>query len=210
MTDASKSEGKAPPRSGGVMIIFWVTVAVLIAAFLLLRTRGIPDDMGAGHQAVGRPLPMLELEGLTGTEETVRLDDLKGKVVLVNFWGTWCPPCVEELPHIADLAAALGDRPDFRLLAVSSPAGEADADLFILRSQTEDFLKTRQLDLPTYADPNGVTWQGVDMAIGGFDSMPTTVLLDRGGVIRGVWIGYLRGYEKQMRQLTEEVLKTAK
>ena len=75
--------------------------------------------MGTHHPAVGRKLPQLELKPLTGDGRPVSLEDLKGRVTLIDFWGTWCPPCAEELPHIAALATRFSGQLDFQVLAVS-------------------------------------------------------------------------------------------
>ncbi len=52
--------------------------------------------------------------------EQVKLQDLRDKVVLINFWATWCPPCVEEMPSIRKLHGKLADRPDFEMLLISA------------------------------------------------------------------------------------------
>jgi len=61
------------------------------------------------------------------------------------------------------------------------------------------------VDLPTYADPRSVARAAVD-AVAGFDGYPTTLILDRQGVIRGVWVGYAPGAERQMQRLIEQLL----
>ena len=72
--------------------------------------------------------PQLELKDTKGAQH--RLSDYRGKVVLVNFWATWCEPCREELPSIERLRASLADRP-FAVLAVQmggSPRSARDID----------------------------------------------------------------------------------
>ena len=64
----------------------------------------------------GGPTPPLALQDLEGRAH--RLEDYRGKVVLVNFWATWCDPCREEMPSIEKLRAALAGRP-FEVLAVN-------------------------------------------------------------------------------------------
>lgn len=131
--------------------------------------------------------------------EPVTLADLSGKVVLVDFWGPWCPPCRLELPHIAALGEKYSSQPDFRLLAISC-GRRAPEDIEELRQQTEEFLAEVHLDLPTYADPDAVTRSAFD-SVGELVGFPTTFLLDRQGVIRNVWVGFDPRDNKQIEQM---------
>src|SRR3984885_7866934 len=111
-----------PPQSGS----HWGTVAVIaIGAVLIvvwvsyLRPHMQLDE--ALHQAgVGQPLPMLELQPLTGTTEGVSLESLHGKVALINYWGPWCGFCVEEFPHLVELWDKNRGNPEFAFVSVSS------------------------------------------------------------------------------------------
>lgn len=150
------------------------------------------------HPAVGHSLSLLELDPLTGGGDALTLSDISGKVVLLNFWGTWCPPCRQEIPHIDALHREYGQRDDFLLLAVSC-SGQQREDLDSLRKETSSFLEQRGLTLPTYADTNSATREAYD-SIGGFRGYPTTVLIDREGVVRMVWTGYYPGVEEQMAE----------
>ncbi len=170
------------------VVLLALFILLVVAAFLFLPL--IMSQMHRrppSHPAVGQKLPALQLEPLTGDSQPVTLDDLAGKVVLINFWGTWCPPCREELPDIVALDKKYRDRADFRLLAVScGSGGETDPD--VLRSETAAILDFEQIDMPTYTDPQQVTRRALAQ-LGGFDGYPTTVVLDRDGVIRGLWAG---------------------
>ncbi len=106
-----------------VVIAIGVLVGLVVWVFLPLiqEQRELRQQPG-----VGKPLPRLELVGLTGGAEPVTLADLRGKVTLVNFWGTWCPPCRDELPHIAAIYHKYRDRDDVRVLAVSCGRGLED------------------------------------------------------------------------------------
>ena len=153
----------------------------------------------------------MKLEPLTGDSAAVTLDDLGGQIVLLNFWGTWCPPCREEFPHMATLAQKLKDEPRFRLLAVSCGGGADRPDEIAgLKSATEGFLQREHSLLPTYADESAETRTGVAMAFGddGF-VYPTTVLLDGEARIRGVWLGYDEGYSEQMECAVDGLLHPA-
>ncbi|NMC21609.1 MAG: TlpA family protein disulfide reductase [Thermogutta sp.] len=176
--------------------------ALVIRRYSLMN----PDLEGAGeaHPAVGKTLSTIALEPLTGGAKPVREEDLQGKVVLLNFWGTWCPPCREEFPHLAALAERYGSRPEFRFLSVSCGGGSSE-DAEELRRETEAFLEEHGATLRTYHDPGAVTRQSVHDAAG-FQGYPTTVLLDSERVIRGMWVGYYPGVEKEIDRAVAKLL----
>lgn len=203
-----------PPKaqsSGGcatvLLVLVGLLVAVVVAALVvgmvlwpLMQPRAEPDR----SQAVGRALPRLELVQLTGGDDRIALADLAGKVALVNFWGVWCPPCREELPHIAELHRHFSQRNDVAILAVSCPRG-LNGEMETLRKETERHLQANRLDLPTYADPNQVTRLAFD-ELERFAGYPTTILTDRQGIIRAVWVGYRPGVEREMRRQIDRLL----
>lgn len=162
----------------------------IAAAVSLALLPGAWRPAGPGalrHPAVGQKLPRLELQPLTGDGEPVSLDDLSGRVVLLNFWGTWCPQCLVELPDIAHIERTFRARDDFKLLAVSC-GEELREDLEELHLQTATLLFTEHIEMPTYADPDGAARVAVNEVVS-LEMFPVTLILDRGGVIRGVWIG---------------------
>ncbi len=196
----------ADPKSQPYGIWFWLLlgVAVLVAVGLLLdRAERAPEIRQSS--LVGHRLPHLQLAPLNGAERSIGLDDLTGHVTLLDFWGTWCPPCREEIPHIATLAAKYKDAPGFQVLAVSCGTDDRE-DVGELRADTFEFLQQQHLDLPTYFDPQAFTRQGIDM-IGGFQGYPTTLVLDRQGIIRGAWVGYQTGDERDIERVIAELLK---
>jgi thiol-disulfide isomerase/thioredoxin len=159
----------------------------------------------ASQPGVGKRLPELELEPLTGDGQPVTLGKLAGHVVVVNFWGTWCPPCRMELPELAKLYAELGANPGFRLLAIScGPGGKEDPKE--LWQDTERFLAGAGLEIPTYSDPNETTRRAFDQ-VAGLQGFPTTFVMDRDGQIRGVWTGYGREVIREIKGLVEQLLQ---
>ncbi len=192
---------------GGALGSFWVGLLILAAvsaaAFLFLP-RLLQGPLDLGGEAVGKRLEALELQPLVNTQTPVTLDDVEGKVVVLNFWGTWCPPCLVELPHLAELYRGFKGRDDFRLLAVSCGRG-AKEDIDILRAETEGLFEDRGLDMPAYADVDFVTRQ----AFAQLDELrgyPTTVVLDRQTRVRRVWVGFDPGMPEQIESLVEEIL----
>ena len=106
---------------------------------------------------------------------------------------------------MAELRQRFAGQPTFRLLAVSyPPLGQPD-DLQSLRNETADLLKKLDVDLPTYCDPGNATLTAVDETIA-LEGYPTTLLLDRRGVVRAVWAGYRPGVETEMERFIDEIL----
>ena len=187
---------------------FWISLAGLAAVIfiyvLLMSNRGNMQS-GTTGPAIGRSLGYLRFEPLTGNTSPVGLDDLRSRVTLINFWGTWCPPCIRELPEIVDLSERYAGRDAFRLYAVSC-GQERDADLGALREETEMFLQARGSKLPTYADQNGATRQAMSLTLGISVAYPTTLILDRQGTVRGFWQGYTPHASDEMSELIDKLL----
>ncbi len=186
----------------------WISLALLVAVILvyvLLVTNRSHEPLGTVGPAIGKRLPHLELAGLTGGARAVSGEALLGNVVLVNYWGTWCPPCVRELPEIAGIGERFAGRDDFRLLAVSCGQG-ADENLETLREETERFLAARGSKLSTYVDPGASSRRAMNVVLGVPIAYPTTVLLDREGRIRGLWQGYDPRAAEEMEAEIEQLL----
>ena len=111
---------------------------------------------------------------VTDADRTVSLKDLRGKVVVLNFWATWCPPCVDEMPSLVQMQKQLKDR-GITVLAVS-----VDDD----PRQYHSFLDKYKVDLLTVRDPR----QKSNELYGTF-KFPETYIVDRQGVLRRKFIG---------------------
>jgi thiol-disulfide isomerase/thioredoxin len=187
----------------------WIGVLLIVAIYVASRYVSIlppPPDKSAQHPAVGLTLPVVRLQPIRLGESEVGLSDLRGDVVLLNFWGTWCGPCRQEIPELADIYARFGNRDDFRLLAVSCGYSGDDQNVAELARTTREFLRARGIQLPTYADRGAETRRGVMAATGPDFGYPTTLLLDQQSVIQGVWVGYSTAYPAQMSQRIDQLL----
>ncbi|HEY6240649.1 MAG TPA: TlpA disulfide reductase family protein [Burkholderiales bacterium] len=162
-------------------------VSVLLA-LVVLAVVGI--GTATALPVVGVAAPDFALKSDSG--RNVRLSELRGQVVLVNFWASWCNPCRQELPLLNKIFTqyrAAG----FTLLAVS-----VDDD----RKNAEAMLKRLGLQLPTLFDGNKNVAK-----LYGVDTMPATLLIDRDGRVRYVHRGYYSGYERKYEQQVRELLK---
>jgi peroxiredoxin len=123
----------------------------------------------------GQPAPDFALKTTAGP--TVKLAGLHGKVVVLDFWATWCPPCRESLPHLQKLSA---DR---------ARSGKGLYVLAVNEEETADkinrFLKDTKFTFPVAMDSDAAVSNGYLLA-----GIPTTVVVGRDGVIRDVFIGF--------------------
>ena len=127
------------------------------------------DEM-AGFQVLTPPIPTEGLEFLDKDGQSLKLSAFHGRVVLINFWATWCAPCLAEMPSLNRLQIALGGE-DFQVITIATGRNEtADIDSF--------FTNQNISHLTRYRDPN----LRLALALGA-GSLPTTVLMDRDGFI---------------------------
>jgi thiol-disulfide isomerase/thioredoxin len=119
------------------------------------------------------PIPVeVQLTDLKG--KPVSFPDFKGKILFVNFWATWCPPCREEMPSMEKLHARLKQK-DFVMVAV---------DLMETASKVETFFQEFKLTFMAVLDSNGEVG-----SLFGIRSIPTTLILDKNGMIIGIAVG---------------------
>jgi len=205
--DATQHEApEKSRRSGAGLAVVLLAAAALLYVVMNREQQGAPVE---DNPAIGRRLQFLRLEPLTGNSQAVSIDDLQGRITLVNYWGTWCPPCIREFPELLALAGRFGSHQDFRFYPVSC-GQEGDADLARLRTETEEFLLAHSAgSLATYADQNAASRRAMlvelDMPPGSF-AYPTTILFDRQGAIRGLWQGYSPRAVHEMARKVEELL----
>lgn len=192
-------------RANYLMWIFTIGVVALMVALLAVPRGGDSGRYGTAHPSVGKVPEAWQLEPLTGDPPTIALADLQGRVTLVNFWGTWCPPCQVEFPHIVALWEELHENPDFQLAAVSCEPG-IEKDIDELRATTARFLENAKTEMPTYFDPQGVS-RLATMDVTGEDlAYPATILFGRDGKVRAYWRGYMPGMEKEVDEAVRAVL----
>jgi len=130
---------------------------------------------------VGEFAPQFALRDSNGS--MVALGDLEGQVVWVNFWATWCGPCLRELPEIQRLASEFEDR-GLVVLAVNQEQSVGEA---------EGFWEDLGLDLPILLDSNGDVSRQYSLR-----GLPANFFMDRDGTLRASDLGFLT--EEQMRE----------
>ncbi len=161
---------RARPKTFGI-----VTVCVLVlqsAPGTAWAKDPLFRAMGVLHEAKQSPAPEFSLSTPDG--RTVGLAQLRGKVVFLNFWATWCPPCRLEMPSMERLHKEFKDQ-GLALLAVD--VGESP-------KQVARFMAEFRLSFPTLLDEDGEV-----STRSGVRGLPTTFLIDRSGRIVGTAVG---------------------
>lgn len=202
----SASAKKSSDQKSSTTPIGLILIAMFILVGVVIWKQRPVEPSGMEHPAVGITLSGLDLQPLTGAKTNVAIENLKGRVTLINYWGVWCPPCRQEFPHIIALWEEFEDDSDFQLLSVSCPP-TLQGDLETLRQETEVFLEQERVELDTYADPNARSMISLVQDTKSEGAVfPTTVLVGKSGEIRGLWQGYKRGYELQMHIAIKKLL----
>ena len=175
----------------GVILGFIVGLIFVFSIGKLQRNPKISEIFSESNEQnvikIGSPAPDFELDSLDGT---VRLSELQGKVILINFWATWCGPCTLEMPLFQRFLEAYPD------------------DLVILAINVQDTLE----DINSYIDELGITFDVLidkggkvhgQYLVRGF---PTTIILNRDGIVQTQHIGIVTE-EQLVRYLTKLGLK---
>ena len=162
------------------------TLTILSAALAATTALAAAPALSAGH-----PAPDFALKRLAGSK--VRLSELRGAVVMINFWATWCGPCRQEMP-LLDLIYKSYHGRGFDLLGVN---------IDDVSSRGADMARTLGVSFPVlFDDAKNVS------RMYSVNTMPLTVLIGRDGTVRYVHQGYENGYEQtyldQVRGLLKE------
>jgi thiol-disulfide isomerase/thioredoxin len=154
------------------------------AVFVLVLVASSQSAWGQGVKA-----PSLTLRSIEG--RTVRLSDYRDKVVLINFWATWCPPCRAEIPDLVRLQREYG-KDGLQIIGVTYPPER--------RARVRRFTRGLKVNYPVVL--------GTRETKAGFspdETLPLTIIIDRGGTIRGTIAGILlpEEFDVQIKPLLE-------
>lgn len=169
-----------------------------LAAALLLAACSSPERAGASHlktEATRKPAPNFSLKDADG--RIVQLSDFRGKVVLLNFWATWCDPCRIEIPWFVEFERQHKGQ-GFAVVGVSMDEDGWQA--------VKPFVREAGINYRILLGNDTVS----DL-YGGIDSLPTSFVIDREGRIAAVHIGLVSKsrYENDLQQLFQAPAKTA-
>jgi peroxiredoxin len=155
-----------------------VRLRFLIAAVLAISLNGCYH--GSKPPSIGIPAPDFTIQD---SDRSVTLSQLRGKIVVLNFWATWCPPCIDEMPSLLQVQKSLQDK-GVTVLAISVDDDANDYHKF-LKDHAIDFLTVREGG--TAKSASGVISPVANQY--GTYKLPETYIIDRNGIIRRKFIG---------------------
>jgi peroxiredoxin len=138
--------------------------------------------------SVGDTVPSFKARTIDG-DKSLALEDYRGKVVLIDFWASWCPPCLKSFPKYDALRNELGTK-DFEIVAINVDENTDDA---------RSFLAKHPVGFPIAKDPKGVL-----PGVFGVKAMPTSYLIDQNGVVKYVHAAFKEG---DIEKLKAEIQK---
>lgn len=163
----------------------------LLSSLALIALTYLPLNVQAASLKVGDAAADFSLSSRTG--ETVSMAGLKGQVVLLNFWASWCGPCRQEFP-LLDTIHKKYRKLGFTVIGLNVEPDAKDA---------EEFLKQNPVSFPIVYDPNDDVSKRY-----GIGGMPSVALIDRKGIVRWMHKSYVPGdeneYMNQVRSLLAE------
>jgi peroxiredoxin len=155
----------------------FLIITLLLGLIWIGISRAAPGSTTGGlipAPQTGFLAPDFTLETLDG--QTVKLSNLRGQAVLINFWASWCPPCKAEMPAIQHVYDDYGDQ-GLMVLAINATNQDTPVD-------AKDFLTKNNLTFPVLLDVNGVATRLYDI-----NSFPTTFFIAPNGIIREFVVG---------------------
>jgi len=144
-------------------------VVMILTSGLLITGCAVGSEPTA---TVGKAAPDFELQNLDG--QSISLSDFKGKPVLINFWATWCRPCVFEMPYLQEIHDEWSGK---GLVVLAINRGESS-------SKVEQFLQSNNLSLPVLLDTKLDVFRRYNIR-----GIPTTFFIDKDGIIQEKIIG---------------------
>jgi peroxiredoxin len=154
---------------------------IIIVSFTIIRGN---TALAKGTNFLGKKAPEISISGSFNAKEKLSLSNLRGKVVLVEFWATWCPPCRASISHLSDLYRKYTPK---GLVIIAITAEDKD--------KVKDFVRENKMRFPVAIDKNRQTNSAY-----GIRSIPTAYLIDSKGKV--IWQGHTM-------QLTESIVEDA-
>lgn len=154
---------------------FIVAAIAVVIAFLGYREYTL-NNVGTKHELVGSDAPAFEMPNM-GESQMISIDDYRGKVVLLDFWATWCIPCKRQVPTLRSIHGRYGGD-DFVLIAVNTDEEAPNRRLKVSR-----YIESAHLDVLVPFDDNRT------QVLYGVKSIPTMVLIGKDGKVKRVFRG---------------------
>jgi cytochrome c biogenesis protein CcmG, thiol:disulfide interchange protein DsbE len=156
-------------------LLAFAILAIAAAGILISRATASPSAAGDSAPRQGLPAPEFALNTLAG--QRVNLSDYRGKVILINFWATWCPPCKAEMPFLQAAYKTYREQ-GLEILAIDSTSDQSEADA------ARQFANANGVAFPVLADVKAEASQLYQV-----QALPPSFFVDRQGKIAWVVVG---------------------
>lgn len=166
-------------------LILLALIAIAAATLFLVPETKVYEEVAS----VGQPAPDFEYKDSTGN--TWRLSDLKGKVVFINFWATWCATCKGEMPQKEILFRKMEGRP-LQMLGMLFRDDPANLT---------DYFKENRVSFPTLISPDNDSARKY-----GITGVPETFIIDKNGIVREKLVGPMRWDSEETIAIIEKYL----
>lgn len=175
------------------MLAFWIVIGLAAVLLIVLLRGGLVSRSGFAGGLVPvnqrKAAPAFSLSKAGGSA-TVTLGEISGKVAILHFWATWCPPCRAEFPEFAKYASTIKDRPDIAVLPISLDESP---------SAVPPFVQKYGNGIDTYSD-GGKLAEALGVA-----SIPETIMLDKNGNVAYEAVGGQDWSDGGVPKLAEEL-----
>lgn len=157
---------------------------LVLAALLLTGCRGKSGPV---------PAPDFALKDLKGS--VVRLSDLRGKILVLDFWATWCEPCKQSIPVFESFSRKYPGK-DVEVVGISEDAYAEDV---------VPFVKAHKMSYRVLLDPDNAVQESYRIY-----GLPSTVIVDRKGMIRESWAGFSESTEREIARSVESLMSESR
>ncbi len=164
----------------------WFVLVMLSALSVLGASALLQEKLSPGMAA-----PDFELENLEG--KSVKLSELKGKPVFLDFWATWCGPCRRALPHTQEFAKKYKDKA--HILAINVRES---------KEKVQQFMEQNNYTFPVLLDTEGEVARAYQVS-----GIPQFVIIDAEGKIQLIKVGYGQGVERELERVLQRAIDLA-
>ena len=140
----------------------------------------VDDSFNKGKEDLRVGIPFTDFTLLSHTGDTIKLSSYKGKYVLLDFWGSWCGPCIKEIPHIKEIWKRYGSREDFMIIGMALETNE---------NNWKEAINKHQLEWPQVNMNSEKDRQKAVNVIHGIYMYPSLILLDTNGSVIAIQLG---------------------
>ncbi|NOQ14377.1 MAG: redoxin family protein [Methyloprofundus sp.] len=158
---------------------------------LLLGVGGLLSMMPLQAAEIGQQLSTCPLTKLSNSKQPIEMSKFAGKVLYLDFWASWCPPCAKSFPFLNELHRQYHDK-GLQLIGINLDEKPADAD---------DFLSQYPAEFTLASDLSKQCAEDLGVA-----AMPSSYLIDRKGVIRHIHLGFRASETQELREKVKQLL----